>query len=239
MRTWHFDVFVILSAYFQLNCRWNQIKSGKRIRATPLGLPGWGAIVSWWCWAKKNSAWNVCCVSWLPPKSPVLGCGVATMPWRRWRCDSGWGLSKNGIFFRMFENVWDILRSFIILRHYDVFFGYAAMHHFWTCPIWCNLSLWWYMILYDYDYDVTFHHYAIFQLSWFCTAKLGCHHLSLGRGTAAWDCYHCYRQFQEAQIEVLDGHDETDCTYSLEASWRSCDAAKLWVCPKYHLVMSK
>jgi len=66
----------------------------------------------------------------------------------------------------------------------------------------------------------TFHHDAIFQLSWFCTAKLGCHHLSLGRGTAAWDCYHCYRQLQEAQIEVLDGHDETDCTYSLEASWR-------------------
>ena len=101
------------------------------------------------------------------------------------------------------------------------------MHLFWTCPIWCNLSLWLYMIL--YDYDVTFHHDVIFQLSWFCTAKLGCHHLSLGRGTAAWDCYHCYRQLQilqEAQIEVLDGHDETDCTYSLEASWRgwSCEA---------------
>lgn len=88
---WELGILMSLS-YFQ-HCRWNQIKSGKRIRATRLGLPGWGAIVSWWCWAKKNSAWNVCCVSWLPPKRPVLGCGVATMPWRRWRCDSGWGLS--------------------------------------------------------------------------------------------------------------------------------------------------
>lgn len=46
---WELGILMSLS-YFQLKCRWNQIKSGKRIRATRLGLPGWGTAAAGRAW---------------------------------------------------------------------------------------------------------------------------------------------------------------------------------------------